>query len=43
MGCEGLVFDSDAYWECCIRRHAGSLQHQVNYLNDLAKKKIIKI
>lgn len=29
LGCEGLKFDSDEYWECCIRRHAGSLQHQV--------------
>lgn len=29
LGCENYIFGSDAYWECCIRRHAGSLQHQV--------------
>lgn len=29
LGCENFVFGSDDYWECCIRRHAGSLQHQV--------------
>lgn len=29
LGCEHLPFNSDSYWECSIRRHAGSLQHQV--------------
>lgn len=29
LGCEHFLFNSDSYWECCIRRHAGSLQHQV--------------
>lgn len=29
VGCENLQFRSDEYWECCIRRVASSLQHQV--------------
>lgn len=29
LGCEHLVFRSDEYWECCIRRIGSSLQHQV--------------
>lgn len=28
-GCEELTPDSDAYWECHIRRYTASLQHQV--------------
>lgn len=28
-GCEGFRFRSDEYWDCCIRRIASSLQHQV--------------
>lgn len=28
-GCEQFKFRSDDYWECCIRRVASSLQHQV--------------
>lgn len=28
-GCERLPFNSDKYWECCIRKYASSLQHQV--------------
>lgn len=29
VGCEGYRFRSDDYWDCCIRRMASSLQHQV--------------
>ena len=29
LGCESFKFRSDEYWECCIRRIASSLQHQV--------------
>lgn len=32
-GCENHEFDSDIYWECCIRKYAGSLQHQVYWHN----------
>lgn len=28
-GCETHRFHSDEYWECCIRKYASSLQHQV--------------
>ncbi|CRK92263.1 CLUMA_CG005747, isoform A [Clunio marinus] len=28
-GCENYQFRSDDYWDCCIRRIASSLQHQV--------------
>lgn len=28
-GCENYRFRSDEYWDCCIRRIASSLQHQV--------------
>jgi choline dehydrogenase-like flavoprotein len=28
-GCEDYKFRSDDYWDCCIRRIASSLQHQV--------------
>lgn len=28
-GCEHLQFNSNKYWECCIRKYASSLQHQV--------------
>ncbi|KAJ6636113.1 Glucose dehydrogenase [FAD, quinone] [Pseudolycoriella hygida] len=28
-GCEIHPFGSDEYWECCIRKYASSLQHQV--------------
>jgi choline dehydrogenase-like flavoprotein len=29
VGCEDYQFRSDDYWDCCIRRIASSLQHQV--------------
>lgn len=29
LGCESYRFRSDDYWDCCIRRIASSLQHQV--------------
>lgn len=29
-GCENHRFQSDEYWECCIRRIGTSLQHQVS-------------
>lgn len=29
VGCEDYEFRSDAYWDCCIRNVASSLQHQV--------------
>lgn len=29
LGCEQYKFRSDDYWECCIRKIASSLQHQV--------------
>jgi choline dehydrogenase-like flavoprotein len=29
LGCEQYKFRSDDYWDCCIRRIASSLQHQV--------------
>lgn len=29
VGCENYKFRSDEYWDCCIRRIASSLQHQV--------------
>lgn len=28
LGCEDFRFRSTAYWECCVRKVAGSLQHQ---------------
>lgn len=29
LGCENHIFDSDNYWECCLRTLIGSLYHQV--------------
>lgn len=31
-GCEVYEFESDKYWECCIRHYSSSLQHQVKQL-----------
>lgn len=28
LGCEGITFDSDSYWECAVRALAVTLHHQ---------------